>query len=114
MKNIIIAIDGPAGSGKGTVTDIVAQKLNLVSIDTGATYRCIALNAIRNNITVEEKDKLIELTKNTKIEFDENKNVYLNGEIMGTGVGRSKKEAEQKAAQEALNTKQKLMSFLED
>ena len=80
MKNIIIAIDGPAGSGKGTVTDIIAKKLNLISIDTGATYRCIALNAIRNNITVEEKEKLIELTKNTTIEFDENKNVYLNGE----------------------------------
>ena len=43
---IVVAIDGPAGSGKGTVTKLVGEKLGLVNIDTGATYRCVTLAAI--------------------------------------------------------------------
>ena len=39
----IVAVDGPAGSGKGTVTKMVAEKMDLISIDTGAMYRCVAL-----------------------------------------------------------------------
>ncbi|MBQ6477284.1 MAG: (d)CMP kinase [Bacilli bacterium] len=80
MENIVIAIDGPAGSGKGTVTEIIAKKLNLLCIDTGATYRAIALNTLRHNIDLNDTDKIIELAKKTKIEMDEEKNVYLNGE----------------------------------
>ena len=56
---MVVAIDGPAGSGKGTVTKLIAEKLNLVYIDTGATYRCVALAAIRNGIKLEEKDTLL-------------------------------------------------------
>ena len=37
----IVAIDGPAGTGKGTVTKIIAEKMGLVNIDTGAMYRCV-------------------------------------------------------------------------
>ena len=43
MSNIVIAIDGPSGSGKGTLAKALAKKFNLVNIDTGATYRCVAL-----------------------------------------------------------------------
>ena len=43
----IVGIDGTAGSGKGTVAKRVANKLNLTNIDTGSTYRCVALAAIR-------------------------------------------------------------------
>ena len=51
---------GPAGTGKGTITKILAKEMGLVNIDTGATYRCVALYAIRNNIKLEEKDKFLE------------------------------------------------------
>ena len=54
----IVAVDGTAGSGKGTITKIVAQRLNLVSIDTGAMYRCVALECINQNIEYTEIEKI--------------------------------------------------------
>lgn len=46
-KNIIIAIDGPCGVGKGTIAKELEKRLNLLNIDTGAMYRCVALYAFR-------------------------------------------------------------------
>ena len=71
----IVAIDGPAGTGKGTITKIVAEKLGLVTIDTGATYRCITLDMIKQNVKLEEEEKIKEILEKSKIEF---KNI--NGE----------------------------------
>lgn len=84
--NKVIAIDGPAGSGKGTITKIIAEKLHLIYIDTGATYRSIALAVLRNNIKLEEKDKIVELAKSLKIEFDEEGKTYLNGEDVSNDI----------------------------
>ena len=77
---MIVAIDGPAGSGKGTIASILSKRLNLVNIDTGATYRCVALKALRNNLSVEDKEEIIKLSNNIDIKFDLNNNVYLDGE----------------------------------
>lgn len=76
--NKIIAIDGPAGSGKGTVSKILAKECHLTYIDTGAMYRAIAYLALQNNVGLKEEDKIINLAKNAKIEFIDNK-IYLNG-----------------------------------
>ena len=80
MNRIRIAIDGPAGSGKGTIAGLLAEKLDLVNIDTGATYRCIALLALKNKIDIKDEEAIIKLSENIKIEETKDKKVFLNGE----------------------------------
>ena len=79
----VVALDGPAGSGKGTVTREVAKKMNLINIDTGAMYRSVTLLMIRQNIKLEDEEKIKEIIKKINIKFGiENgeQKVYLNGE----------------------------------
>lgn len=83
---MIIAIDGPAGSGKGTITKLVAEKCNLIYIDTGATYRAVALAVIENNIDIKDEDKIIELTKKLNIDFDINGHTFLNGKDVSSRI----------------------------
>ncbi len=78
--NKIVAIDGPAGSGKGTVAEILSKKCNLINIDTGATYRCVALAALRNNLSLNDVDAIIKISKEININFGPKNEVYLNGE----------------------------------
>lgn len=75
---MIIAIDGPAGSGKGTAAKLVSQKLNFINIDTGAMYRCVALKMLEYNIGLEELDRIHKLLDEINIEFNGEK-VILNG-----------------------------------
>lgn len=69
IMSFIVAIDGPAGAGKGTITKLVGKKLNLINIDTGATYRCVTLAAIQNGYTLENEKKIVGLLDKIKIEF---------------------------------------------
>ncbi|MCI8411301.1 MAG: (d)CMP kinase [Clostridia bacterium] len=81
--SFIVAIDGPAGSGKGTVTEIVSKKLGLINIGSGAAYRCVALETIKRGIEIKQTQKIIDLLDKINIEFriEDGKDViYLNGE----------------------------------
>lgn len=78
--SFVVAIDGPAGAGKGTITKLVGEKLNLVNIDTGATFRCVALNMIQKNVKMEEEEKIQEILDNINIEMNSNGKIFLNGE----------------------------------
>ncbi|MBQ1194015.1 MAG: (d)CMP kinase [Lachnospiraceae bacterium] len=78
-----IAIDGPAGAGKSTIAKLVAKKLNYVYVDTGSMYRAMALACIRNGIKADEKEKVVEITKNVDVSIsyeDGVQQVYLDGE----------------------------------
>lgn len=77
--SFIVAIDGPAGSGKGTIAQIIANKLNFTNIDTGAMYRCVALYLLENNIELNNESEIINNLEKININIDENeKKVYMN------------------------------------
>jgi len=76
--SFIVAIDGPAGTGKGTITKQVGKKLGLMNIDTGAMFRCVTLNMLQEGIQEKEVDKLKKMLDNMKITIRENGEVFLN------------------------------------
>ncbi len=67
--SFVVAIDGPAGVGKGTIAKVVAEKFNLINIDTGATFRCVTLEMLNRNIKLDEEDKIIKLLNEINIEI---------------------------------------------
>lgn len=85
MNNLVIAIDGPAGAGKSTIAKIIADKLNINYIDTGAMYRAITLKCLQNKINIENEDEVVELAKKTEIDFKEN-NIYLDGKVVNEEI----------------------------
>ena len=68
---MIIAIDGPAGSGKSTIAKLIAEDLGLVYIDTGAMYRLVTLKALNDGI-LGNLDKIIKMLDNLNIDIKEN------------------------------------------
>ncbi|MEN6519632.1 MAG: (d)CMP kinase [Armatimonadota bacterium] len=83
MHKPIIAIDGPAGSGKSTVAKIVAERLGYTYIDTGAMYRAIAVKSIEAGIPVDEPERIVELANKLDIRFktvDGKQRVYADGD----------------------------------
>jgi len=79
---MIVAIDGPAGSGKSSVSKKVASMLNFLYIDTGAMYRALTFYAIKNNIDINNEKALELAAKEIKIDF-----LPLSPSLDGRGVG---------------------------
>ncbi|MDE6946894.1 MAG: (d)CMP kinase [Anaeroplasmataceae bacterium] len=78
MKNFVVALDGPAGSGKSSISKLVAQELGFTHIDTGAMYRAVTLEALKRKIDIEN-ESAYEFLKETSIIYKDN-TIYLNGE----------------------------------
>jgi CMP/dCMP kinase len=81
----VIAIDGPSASGKGTVAQLVADKLGFHYLDSGALYRIVALAALQNNVAWNQADKLGKLAESLNIEF-KNGEIVLNNAIITEAV----------------------------
>lgn len=81
MTHFSIAIDGPAGAGKSTVAKIIADKLNINYIDTGAMYRAFTLKLIKNNVDLEDLESIINVLNDTSIDFRDN-HIYLDDKIV--------------------------------
>jgi cytidylate kinase len=82
-KDLKIAIDGPASSGKSTIAKLLADEFQLVYVDTGAMYRTLTYLALKNNVEVNDEQRLADLLKETEITFKRDKNgqeVFANEE----------------------------------
>ena len=89
----VVAVDGPAGSGKGTITKLVGEKRNLVYIDTGAMYRCVTLDCINNNVDYTDISGIEKVLDRISIELKiENgvQKVYLNGKDVSQEIREDK------------------------
>lgn len=84
-ENMKIAIDGPAGSGKSTIAKLLSKKLNFEYIDTGALYRAITYILLKDDLDINDKDKIINIIRNSDIRFINNRlflnNVSIEAEI---------------------------------
>lgn len=82
---MVIAIDGPAGSGKTTVAKLLAKKLNFSYLDTGATYRALTLKALEDKLDLGNAALLNELAKSLALKLEDEK-IYLNGRDISVAI----------------------------
>ena len=78
MEKFVVALDGPAGSGKSSISKMIAERFGFVHIDTGAMYRAITLEALRRNVDVNNEEEFTFLDE-TKVIYKDGI-IYLNGE----------------------------------
>lgn len=89
LQGKIIAIDGPAGSGKSTTAKLLAQSLGYVYLDTGAMYRALTYFALKIGVEPSDETKLTALAKKVAIEFrheDDITRIFINGEDVTEAV----------------------------
>ena len=95
----VIAIDGPSGSGKGTVARRVADMLGFHYLDSGALYRLVALHAERCNVGLDDSDALATLARDLPVDFRDSK-IYLDGDDVTNAIrAESVSEAASRVAQ---------------
>ena len=85
MKNLIVAIDGPAGSGKSTIAKLLAKKYDLTYIDTGAMYRMITLYLLENNIDINDLKEVERVLNTVNLDMQGDK-FYLDNVDVSTKI----------------------------
>jgi len=89
---MIVAIDGPAATGKSTSAKKVSRELGFTHLDTGAMYRCVTLSVLRNQITLDNENALSQLLNELDIrleKLDDKLVVYLNGEDVSDEIRKA-------------------------
>ena len=84
-RHTIITIDGPAGSGKSTISRLLSKKLDLLYLDTGAMYRAVALQAKREGVSPQDGKALGRLCRGLKIHF-RSEQIYLGDEDVSAAI----------------------------
>ena len=82
---MIIAVDGPAGAGKSTISKLISKKLNINYIDTGAMYRALTYKCLSEGVDVKNEAAVIEVAKRTDIDFRDN-NIYLDSKVVNEEI----------------------------
>ncbi len=102
-KDNIVAIDGPAGSGKSTVAKLVAKRLSYLYIDTGAMYRALTLKALKKNVSFKDEKSLVALAAGSSIELKSQSNGSLKIFLDGKDVSKRIREPDINANISALS-----------
>ncbi|MDP8233866.1 MAG: (d)CMP kinase [Candidatus Saelkia tenebricola] len=114
MKSgLIVAIDGPAGSGKSTVAKLVAERLNLPYLDTGAMYRAVTLACIKKEIDFSDSDAIFGVVKDVDIDIKNQDNkfeIYLEGENVTGAIRAPQVNANISSVSEILEVRKVLVS----
>jgi len=79
MRGPVIAIDGPSGVGKTTVSKLVAKKLDFRYVDTGAMYRAVALGAVDEGVNIDDEGELKKFLSRADLSFGGGERILLNG-----------------------------------
>lgn len=79
MEKFIIAVDGPAGSGKSTISKIVARELGFTYLDTGAMYRMVTYAVLKRKTDLDNKEEVLNLLETIKLDINKDK-FFLDGE----------------------------------
>lgn len=85
MRNIKIAVDGPAGAGKSSIAKLIASSLGVEYIDTGSMYRALTLKLLKNNCNINNQKDVEEILNQTEIDFYNN-SIFLDGKNVDTDI----------------------------
>lgn len=86
---MIVAIDGPAGSGKSTVAHAIAERCGLTYLDTGAMYRCVTLACLRGGVDLKDPEAMTQVARRIRIEFgagESGQTVFLDGQDVTSDI----------------------------
>lgn len=83
---MVIAMDGPAGAGKSTVCKQVAERLNILFLDTGAMYRAATLGLLRDGVDLEDATAVADYVRQRRIDFAPDGQVRLDGKELGEDI----------------------------
>lgn len=109
-NNMIIAIDGPAGAGKSTVTRRLAQRLDFQYLDTGAMYRAVTLVAMERSVGFDNEAALAEIAGSIEIRFDDDL-VFIDGRDVSAAIRTSEVTRKIKAIADAVSVREKLVAL---
>lgn len=113
MSVINVAIDGPAGAGKSTIAKAAAKELGFIYVDTGALYRTVGVNALRNKVNMESDEDIASVLPLTQVQLkfvDGEQRMYLNGENVSSEI----RMPEASMAASRVSAVPKVRSFLFD
>lgn len=109
MNNFQVAIDGPAGSGKSSISSIIANKLGFTHIDTGAMYRAVCLEAMRRGINLDNESEYT-FVDSIDIKYTQGK-TYLNGEDVSEAIRKPEVSAKVSSAAKVACVREKMVFF---